>query len=299
MFAQLGSIQFSAVKGFTGFSTTQETNIVEHALIEGKPKLQRLGTNLDTTELTMMFDSSFCVPQQELDALNSSRELGEVMPLIMGNGRFVGNYAIRSVSDNVLNTADDGTLLQAEVTVSLVEYANSEQSASTTTSSIASAFANVNNNPPVFVPVLTPVAIEAQATQGLVFAGAEMNTAANTLNAFEGFVDEYRPKAEAVIQNMLVTGDQLNDTLSIINSDPLSEMYDRTRDLALKIGETLLVVADTSVAAQALITDIDNGNTMSIPGRVTSLVASGVELSNKSTQLSQKAASLISLVVVL
>lgn len=299
MFAQLGNIQFTTVKGFTGFSTTQETNIVEHALIEGKPKLQRLGTNLDTVELTMFFDASFCNPQSELDALNSSRDAGEVMPLIMGNGRFVGNFAIKSVADNVLNTADDGTLFQAEVTVSLVEYANNAQSGSASTNAIASAFANVNNDPPVFIPVLTPVAVEAQAAQSLVSAGAEINTAAQSLTSLEAFVDEYRPKAEAIIQNMLVTTDSLNDTLSIINSDPLSEMFARTRDLAQKIGETLLIAADTSVEAQALITDIDAGNTASIPGRVTSLVAKGVELSNKSAQLSQKAASLISLVVVL
>lgn len=296
MYAQLGSIQFTTLKGFTGFTTTEETNIVEHALIEGKPKLQRLGTNLDTIELTMLFDVAFCIPQSEIDALNNSREAGEILPLVMGNGRFVGNFVIKSVNSTVLHSADDGTVLQAEVNASLLEHANANQTVMAAASAIAQAFANANNNPPVFLPALKPVSIEMMATEALVNAGAGLNTAASTLNGLEAFVDLYRPKAEAVIQNMLVAGDQLNETLSIINFDPLSELYALTRDLALKISETLLVTADVSVQASALVTDIDTGNTAGIPGKVTSLVSSGTELSNKSAQLSQKAAALIAFV---
>lgn len=295
MYAQLGSIQFTTLKGFTGFSTTEETNIVEHALIEGKPKLQRLGTNLDAIELTMLFDAAFCTPQLEIDSLNESREAGEILPLIMGNGRFVGNFVIKTVSSNVLHSADDGTILQAEVTASLLEHANSGEEA-TAASAIASAFANVNNDPQTFIPELVSVTSEMMATEALGIASSCVNTAASTLSGLEAFVELYRPKAESVIQNMLVAGDKLNDTLGIINADPLSELYELTRDLALKISETLLVTADVSVQANSLISDIDDGNTSGIADTVTSLVSSGTELSNKSAQLSQKSAALIAFV---
>jgi len=298
MYAQLGTIQFSALKGFAGLTSTRETNLAEHALIEGKPKLQRIGTNLATMELSMMFDASFCNPQAEVDALNSSRELAEVMPLIMGSGRFVGNFVIRAVTETALNHADDGTLLQAEVSASLVEYVNADQAATDSANAISQAFANVNNSPAAYVPQLTAITAEMQATSGLVDASAGINTTVDTLSGMAGFVELYRPKAQAVVQDMLKSGDLLNDVLQTINADPLSEMWDRTRDLALAIEQTLLVTADITIEAEALIQDIDAGNTANVPGHIVELTNKAAELDNKSKQISQTSASLISLVVV-
>lgn len=298
MYAQLGNIQFTPVKGFTSMSSSSETNLAEHALIEGKPKLQRIGTNLTTIDISMMFDISFCDPQTEIDALNSSRESAEVMPLIMGDGRFVGNFVIKTVSDTPMNSAADGKVLQSEVTVSLLEHAGANSEAAFASSSIAQAFANVNNEPPTFIPELKAVTLESVATNGLVGASAAINTTADALSILPVFVDTYRPQAEKITQDMLLAGDELGNVLEVINADSASEMYARTRNLALKISETILVTADVSVEANALIADIDDGNTASIPGRIVSLVNKGVELNNKSRQLSQQASDLISLVVV-
>lgn len=298
MYAQLGSIQFTPMKGFTGMASTLETNFAEHALIEGKPKLQRIGTNLTAIEVSILLDVAFCNVQSEIDALNSSRESAEVMPLIMGDGRFVGTFVIKTVSDTPLHSSADGTVLQSEVTLALLEFANANSETAFASSSIAQAFANVNNNPATFVPVLAPLTAEASATSDLVGASASINTTADTLAILPVFVDAYRPKAEKISQDMLLAGDQLGNVLEAINADSASEMYARTRNLALKISETILVTADVSVEANNLIYDIDNGDTGSIPTRIVSLVNKGVELSNKSRQLSQQASYLISLVVI-
>jgi phage protein U len=279
-------------------SSTLETNFAEHALIEGKPKLQRIGTNLTAIEVSILLDVSFCEPQAEIDALNSSRESAEVMPLIMGDGRFVGNFVIQTVSDTPMHSAGNGRVLQSEVTLSLLEYANANSELSFASSSIAQAFANVNNSPPTFIPEMVAITPEMETAQELVGANASINTTADVLATLQANVDLYRPKAEQITQDMLNAGDSLSNVLEAINADSASEMYARTRNLALKISETILVTADVSVEATALIADIDAGNTSSIPGRVVSLVNKGIELSNKSRQLSQQASDLISLIVV-
>jgi phage protein U len=298
MYAQLGPIQFTPIKGFSSVSSTRETNLVEHALIEGKPKLQRVGTNLTTLEIVMLLDAAFCDPQSEIDALNNSRELAEVMPLVMGDGRVVGNFVIRAVSDNQLNHTKEGTITQAEVTVSLVEYAGADTTEAAASIAIAAAFANVNNAPATYIPVAVPISIEHSATQGLVNANAGINTTVDNLTGLTGYVDLYRPKAETVIQDMIAAGDQLNDVLQTINADPLSEMYDRTRDLALVIEQTLNVTADITTEAEALIQDIENGDVSSAAARVAELGNKAQELDTKSSQISQTSAALISLVVV-
>ncbi len=298
MYAQLGPIQFTPIKGFSSVSATRETNLVEHALIEGKPKLQRVGTNLTTLEISMLLDAAFCDPQTEIDALNNSRELAEVMPLIMGDGLVVGNFVIRSVSDNQLNHTKEGTLAQAEVTVSLVEYAGADTTEAAASSAIAAAFANVNNEPATYIPVAVPITVEHSATQGLVNSSAGINTTVDNLTGLSGYVDLYRPKAEAVIQDMIAAGDQLDGVLQTINADPASEMYARTRDLALVIEQTLIVTADITTEAEALIQDVENGDTMSAAARVAELGNKAQELDTKSSQISQTSAALISLAVV-
>lgn len=297
MYAQLGPIQFTPIKGFSSVSATRETNLVEHALIEGKPKLQRVGTNLTTLEIVMLLDAAFCDPQTEIDALNNSRELAEIMPLVMGDGLVVGNFVIRAVADNQLNHTKEGTLTQAEVTVSLVEYAGADTTEAAASSAIAAAFANVNNAPATYIPVLVPTTVEHSVTQGLVNANAGINTTVDNLTGLTGYVDLYRPKAETVIQDMIAAGDQLNYVLQTINAD-LGEMYDRTRDLALVIEQTLNVTADITTEAEALIQDIENGNASSAAARVAELGNKAQELDTKSSQISQTSAALISLVVV-
>jgi phage protein U len=298
MYAQLGSIQFTPIKGFSERSGTKETNFAQHALIDGKPKLQRIGTNLATIEIGMFLDASFCNPQAEIDALNSARENGEILPLIMGNGRFDGNFVIQSVSDTSLHEASDGTLLQAEVSVQLLEYATGDLTVTTAVSAIAQAFGNLVNNPPTFSTDTVYASAEMVAATEYVESIASMNTASDVLNGLGAFAELYRPKAEAVIRDMNRATDNLSDLLSSINADTASEVFQRTRDLALATDQAILVTIDISMEANALIADIDNGNTSAIPGRVTSLIQRATELRSRSNQLSQSASELVSLVVV-
>lgn len=293
MYAQLGNILFTPVKGFTDVSTTSETNLVEHALIDGKPKLQRVGQNLDTMDISIRFDIAFCNPQSEIDALNNSRAIGEIMPLVMGSGRFVGNYVIKSLERTHTNEAGDGTLLQAEVSVSLLEYANDQINKSVSTNAIAQAFATVRNAPQTFSELTAYKSVEQLTSAGVVASQASMSTAGATMSTLGTASDLYRPKAKAIIRDMELAGRTLDEVLSNINSDMTSPLYSMTRNLAVAIVDSQSLIQDVVVEAQALVSDIDNGNTSEIPGRVGSIVSRSIEINSRSKQLAQSAAELV------
>lgn len=292
MYAQLGNIIFTPVKGFTDVSVTSETNLVEHALIDGKPKIQRVGTNLETMEITILFDVAFCTPQSEVDALNSSREAGEVMPLVMGSGRFVGNYVIKSVQQTKVHEATDGTLLQAEVSLSLMEFANKQLNQAVSQSAISSAFATTANVSQTFSNMTQYQSVEQVASMGVVASQAAIGTASDTLSKLGSSVQLYRAKAEQVIRDMNTATSKFNTVLDAINNDTASDLYAITRDLAVSIGQTLVLVSDTAVEAEALIADIDNDNTSAIPDRVAALINRANELRSRNKLVAQNASNL-------
>jgi phage protein U len=299
MHSQLGTIIFEGRRGFTSLSSTREANYAEHALIENKPKLQRVGQNLEVIEGVMFFDMSFCDPQEEIDKLESSREIGEIMPLIMGDGRFVGEFVIKTLKNTQVYHADNGRTLQAEIGITLLEYWDADREANTESSAIAQAFANPDNSPSTYTPRFNGSSFPPprQAMQGVVDANAAATTASGVLSQISSVVSEYRPKAEQVIQNMVKAGDDLADVLELINADPASEMYARTRELALNIGVMQLVVSDVVLECEALISDIDANNTLDIPARIVSLVSKGTETSTQAKKISSSASSLTALVV--
>lgn len=298
MHSQLGSIIFEGLRGFSTLSESREANYAEHALIENKPKLQRVGNNLITVEGVMLFDISFCDPQTEINNLEAAREIGEILPLIMGDGRFVGEFVIKSLKIDTMNTADNGRLLQAEVSIALLEYWDADRDVTTQSSAIAQAFANPNNDPATFVPDITvPYSEVAQAAASVTESNASAMTASSTLQQIHFAADQYRPKAEATIQKMLTVGDSISEVLAVINADPLSELYSVTRQLANNSVVMELLANDVIIECQALISDIDTGNTASIPGRIVTLVNKGTEVRTRTSQLMASASKMTALFI--
>lgn len=297
MYSQLGNIVFEGRRGFSSFSSSKETNFAEHALIENKPKLQRVGQMLDSIEVSIFLDQSFCVPQDEIDKVEFSREQGEILPLIMGDGRFVGDFVIKAIKVNPMQDSDNGRLLQAEVTLSLLEYFDADREATAQNSAIGAAFANPDNNPSIFVPQALAQTQEAVAAAAVVGANAAATTSGGILQEI-GYVEaSYRPKAEVVIQKMLKVGDDLAEVLGIINADPVSELYEVTRDLAVNIEIMTILSNDVRLECEALISDIDNANTLEIPSKIVSLTGKGTEVMSQANNLTSSAASLTALVV--
>lgn len=55
MFALLGEIQFDLITYFDGFDSQFDADYAEHALIEGKPRLQWIGDKLDEISIQLSF----------------------------------------------------------------------------------------------------------------------------------------------------------------------------------------------------------------------------------------------------
>lgn len=122
MYAQLGSIQFDGLLGFSTFDHAMSTKYAEVPLIEGKPRLQRIGDDLDEVSFTMLLHASFCDPEFQFQQLDIQRRKGSVLPLLNGEGLFYGNFVITEMRKGIVQTGPTGYIVHLEVAVTLREY---------------------------------------------------------------------------------------------------------------------------------------------------------------------------------
>lgn len=149
MYAQLGSIIFQGLIGFRSLDHQAEANLVELPLIDGKPLLQKVGDNLDKISFDVLFHVAFCDPEAQISALDNARRNGNVLPFILGNGRNLGDFVVRSTNTSQKQTDANGNIREATVSVELVEYVQPDSVMAALTSAISSGFANVQNLPSV------------------------------------------------------------------------------------------------------------------------------------------------------
>ena len=129
MYFWLGDIQFGTSNIMTGPVSDEETldnTINEHPVVRGKPVPQRAGEELDRRSLSFFFDESFCDPQTQYDTLRAARSSGSVLPLVMGNGTYLGiSYEIVGMSLPRLKTTEGGRLVRLEAHIDLLEVPRS------------------------------------------------------------------------------------------------------------------------------------------------------------------------------
>lgn len=121
MYAQLGSIQFQLIMP-TGMDSSQTYNYAEHQVIEGKPRLQYIGDGLDLFNIQIRFHFSFCAPGAELKRLRDEAGKHLAMPLVFANGTYKGRYVIEKIDVTAEQTADDGSLMSADIKLTLKEW---------------------------------------------------------------------------------------------------------------------------------------------------------------------------------
>lgn len=124
MYAQLGDIIYKGVLSFTGFDRDRSANYAEHELINDVPRLQKIGLRkLIEITLTFHFGVAFCDPEIETENLVTKMYNGEILPLIDGSGKSLGDFVILRVKDTPKQTSPiDGKITDTEVTLELKEY---------------------------------------------------------------------------------------------------------------------------------------------------------------------------------
>jgi len=96
MYAQLGNIRFEGLKGFSTFSHTVGVTYAQHARINGKSRLEATGDELDAISFEMMLHANFTDPEADIDVINTATVNREILKLILGNGKVVGDFVITS-----------------------------------------------------------------------------------------------------------------------------------------------------------------------------------------------------------
>lgn len=162
MFAQLGDIVFSGPLGPSSQEIGTSVNFAQHALIDGKPRLQRVGSNLDELKLSMRFHISFCTPEDEMQKLYAYRDSSEELLYITGTGSLIGYFVVRSVNRNDVQQAPNGKLIEVMVDVELVESFVPDRAAANVEAAKNSGFAFDGNDPqiaPAYIEPITPTAV--------------------------------------------------------------------------------------------------------------------------------------------
>ena len=122
MYALLGDIQFDLITYFDSFEADFGTDYAEHAVIDGKPRLQYMGDRLDEIRIELSFHASFCNPETELARLKNAVSSHEAMALILGNGDYKGWFVLTDVQSTSRQTDESGTLLALDASITLREY---------------------------------------------------------------------------------------------------------------------------------------------------------------------------------
>ncbi|NLR73587.1 phage tail protein [Leeia aquatica] len=122
MFALLGDVQFDLITYFDSFESQYSVDYAEHALIEGKPRLQRIADQLDEIRIQLSFHIHFCDPEQELTKLRRALSAHQAMALVLGNGDYKGWFVLTELTATSKQTDQSGTLLALEANLTLREY---------------------------------------------------------------------------------------------------------------------------------------------------------------------------------
>ncbi len=120
--ALLGDIAFDLITYFDGIDHRFGAQYAEHALLQGKPRLQWTGDTLDEYTWTLVFHSGFCTPELELAKLRAAIGAHEALPLVFANGDYRGRFVPISAEMKTRQTARDGTALWIEGSMTLREF---------------------------------------------------------------------------------------------------------------------------------------------------------------------------------
>jgi len=222
MYCQLGDILFEGLKGIEAWSVDgNEASYGEHALIDGKPRLQKTGDTLQELTLNFRLHAKFCNPAQELSKLDKSKTDGEILPLLMGDGTYVSDYVIISAPYTVDHALADGTIVQATVTLALKEFVPYSKEEQQQQQARKNSFATGDKKPVITKPPQAPTAAAA--------AAKNVTETAQQANEVDGLVSDYENNVSArhsIEQAIKSACDKANDAI-----DALDDKLDNIEEL--------------------------------------------------------------------
>ncbi|HHF6578352.1 TPA: phage tail protein [Haemophilus influenzae] len=121
MYFMLGKVAFEPVD-LTDFNESHSAEFAEHAVLKGKPRLQAMGEKLSELSFAIRLHHKIGGVEKRYQALLSAQAKQEAMPLIIGRGKYKGNFVITDISSATLFTDKFGNALAREMHISLREF---------------------------------------------------------------------------------------------------------------------------------------------------------------------------------
>lgn len=217
MYAILGEIQFDLITYIDGIEGTSGADFAEHALIEGKPRLQFIGDQLDEYALEFTFHDYFCDPQAELVKLKQAKDGHKAMAFVLGNGDYKGYFVITELRHVLTQTSSDGTIIAMTANMTLREYVGDPKSPI---------------SPPAVNPAVEPtLGINSTA----INVGSQLRQGIKTAVTY---ANKAKQVADVVRNGIAMAKSAKSDPMAALTSLPnLGQQFDRLgQNLGLSLG---------------------------------------------------------------
>lgn len=276
MYAQLGNIVFERLVSPDSLQFRQTEKYSVIALATGKPRLQRVGTELDEVSFTIRFHASFCVPADQLEALRAARQNAEILPFTTGVGELLGRYVISQIGTTRTQLGPNGELIEATADVTLLEFYDPNEQATDEAEAQRRAFANDRRKVVPVQPIAArplPSAVVSQEARASVSHNAQAITEAKKAQASTAETASRLRRAQQQIEAARDNVDRvigiLQDQIALANAAP--EMLGAAQAAAAYIPTVLQAIASGDAAGAF-------SNTTALGALLDSMVRKGINI---------------------
>jgi len=280
MYAQLGNIRFEGLKGFSNFSHERGVNYAQHELINGKPRLQAVGDNLDSISFGMYLHSEFTNPEADIETLRLAMQNREILPLILGNGRVLGFFVIPSFSQDNSFTDPNGNLIEVTLSVELLESFSDDPLREAELQAIQQAFATSTRNSNV------RSVLPAKISQGMTMTTeiSKIQTSVTLTGIYTAKIEEIPSRSEywsgKINKSLTDIEGSLTNVQSILSD--ASELQEMAENLPTAINDVYVRVQN--MKAVLPVTDVNSFKILNqqLNGSLLSLNSANLDISNNS-----------------
>ena len=236
MFSQLGDIIFNGAFSPSGSELTSSATYAEHALILGKPRLQRTGVGLKDIKLSIKLHRNFCTPEDEIAKIQSYIDEGASLRYVSGTGALIGNFVITSAKQADAAMGPEGKIIETDIELSLLENYIQDTKTSEAVNAIEIGFAMSNNLPLERLPIIesfTPITvatasvteINSRLARLILLVQNAVGTAQNIANQVRAALAEAREMKQ-----------RAEEAIAAVNST-IQDVYDATREFEDQCNE--------------------------------------------------------------
>jgi phage protein U len=237
---QLGNIKFTGFVNPSQFETAYEATYAEHPKLQGKPALQRTGDKLTTVSLTMNLSAGFCTPENEISKLQAYLDSGEVVGLSTTDGDFFGDFVVTAVSVSRLSSYPGGSIRDAAVSVSLLEWATVDGAAEREMAARNDGFAVGDNAVTTTTTANATTRVESEAMdQAMATAGssAAIDSSINVAIQFPDQDTHQRAVMDRKLDKVIADSTACRSTINALTGDKFTETRTMETDLLAVIAQ--------------------------------------------------------------